>query len=185
MTIGAGHGAEILNNMFNTHVGLKVPEVKVVSSEEFGSDLTGEFSEDILYAVKLHFEGKFCGTAKLIFSVSEVDRLIEVFVPFPPENIEPESIRRDSMTEIGNIVLNSVLGSVSNQINLHFKYKVPRVTTGSIEEILSERPVHEDSVILLAKTRFILENLSVNGNIIIYFETSSLENLISIINAPM
>ena len=90
-----------------------------------------------------------------------------------------DEIRSGTLCEIGNIVLNGLMGSISNVLKMQLKYSVPTYLEGKIGNLTSARGnMSSDTKILLARTHFTIKELKIEGDIIVFFETGALDALL-------
>ncbi|SDU28173.1 hypothetical protein [Desulfobacula phenolica] len=180
INIGVGKSASILNTMLNSHIILQVPLLKILDISELNNEVKA-FSKGKLSTVILKFDGPFSGSAELIFPSETAMILVNSLVGENPIGMDFDSIRSGTLCEIGNVVLNGVMGSISNIFSSYFKYSVPEYIEDFAENIFSEKAVDFDMKVLLAKTKFIIKELNIDGDIMLFFEVSALDRLIEMI----
>jgi chemotaxis protein CheC len=180
INIGVGKSASILNIMLKSHIILQVPLLKILNISELNDEVK-TFSKGKLSTVILKFEGPFSGSAELIFPCETAMVLVNSLVGENPIGMDFDSIRSGTLCEIGNVVLNGVMGSISNIFSSYFKYSVPEYIEDVAENIFSERVVDFDMKVLLAKTKFIIKELNIDGDIMLFFEVAALDRLIEMI----
>ena len=90
--------------------------------------------------------------------------------------LDSDSLRVATLQEIGNIVLNGVMGSIGNVLNRHITYIPPDYFEGGLSSLvdLESAPL----VILYVRTRFEIESLEVGGDIIVVFQLESFDVLL-------
>ncbi len=179
INIGVGRSADVLNTMLNAHIELQVPYVKILKSENFKNELE-VLGSDPLSAVHLAFKGKFSGTAQLIFPSATAAKLITAVTGEDAGNESLDEIRSGTLCEIGNIVMNGLIGTISNILKMHLKFSVPTYMEGKIENITSAvGNFASDTEILLARTHFAVRELKIEGEIVVFFETGALDALLT------
>lgn len=178
INIGVGRSAEVLNTMLNSHIDLQVPFVKILLSDDFRKEIEA-LGSDSLSAVHLAFKGKFSGTAQLIFPAATASKLVTTVTGEEVRSESLDEIRSGTLCEIGNIVLNGLMGSISNVLKMQLKYSVPTYLEGKIENLTSAiGNMALDTKILLARTHFTIKELKIEGDIIVFFETGALDALL-------
>jgi chemotaxis protein CheC len=90
---------------------------------------------------------------------------------------ELDYIRQATLTEVGNIVINAVVGTLSNLFGFHLQYTLPSYRGGTLGAIEDQENLATMEVILLAKTSFTIEELSVTGNMVLFFSLPTFQNL--------
>ncbi len=182
INIGVGRAASVLNTMLDSHIVLQVPFIKLLNPADFKKEIE-MLDKDQLAAVSLGFKGLFSGSAQLIFTTENASKLVTILAGEPDETEDMDSIRTGTLTEIGNIVLNGVMGSISNMLELHFNYSVPTYLEGTSEKLLNSNIADSDRTVLLARTRFLVEELDICGDIALFFEMSVFNKLLNAIEA--
>jgi chemotaxis protein CheC len=196
INIGIGRAASILNEMLESRIILQVPSVKVLDFSQLQQELIEKFADGQLAAVRLSFTGSFSGTAELVFPTESASVLVALLTGEELGTPDLDSVKIGTLTEIGNIAINGVMGSISNVLNQRMNYTLPIYTEDSIEKLLQlnnyrfDELISQDvaklevdsTVFLLAQARFTIEQLEIIGDIILIFETSSFDVLIKAID---
>lgn len=170
--MGVGKGADILNTMLKSHVKLNVLEIAVINGTEQGSDFFQQ-EHNALSAVQMKFVGTIDGFSQIAFPSDSAASLVSAFYG---RKISPDmwgALCASALTEIGNVVLNGVMGHISNLIAMNLEYSVPELiefSAGRWDNILE---ASNDDVIVLVKTCFEVEKLKVSGTFSIVFRTDS------------
>lgn len=181
INIGIGKGAEILNAILATHIKLEVPFVRVLSQSEFEHDIKKN-KVDTLAAVNLSFKGDITGNVELVFPKESASNLVAALTGEDPSSIDLDSIRTGTLSEIGNVVINAVIGSISNLLNFNLTYSAPSYLEGNYEKLSMVIRTGSNSIILQARARFIIDMLAVVGDIVLFLELDSLDKIFSIID---
>ncbi|MDM8516263.1 chemotaxis protein CheC [Desulfobacterales bacterium HSG16] len=181
INIGVGRAASVLNAMLSSHIVLQVPFIKLLQPEDFKKEIE-ILGQESLAAVHLGFQGIFSGSTQLIFTMETASKLVTILVGETDETDDLDSIQTGTLTEIGNIVLNGVMGSISNMLGFHFNYSVPNYLEGSAENLLKANLIVADRTILLARTRFVVEKLDIYGDIALFFEMTVFNKLLEAID---
>jgi chemotaxis protein CheC len=182
INIGVGRAAGMLNDMLLSRVQLQVPYVKVFSPLTLQEEM-GELGGDKLSTVRLTFKGPFSGIASLVFPPDSAAKLVDILTGEEPGDTDLDSIRIGTLTEVGNIILNGVMGSIGNVLERHINYSVPAYIEDNIEHLLLADDPDSNTTILLAHTRFTIEQLQIEGDIILLFEVGSFDALLAAIDA--
>lgn len=181
INIGLGRAAGVLNEMLNAHIHLQVPQVKVFTPLELKKELE-ELSGARLAAVQLGFKGSFSGTSALVFPTDTASKLVDALTGDEPGISDLDSVRIGTLTEIGNIVLNGIIGSISNVLQLRMNYSIPTYMEDFVDNLLTlDNPEHSVTI-LLARTHFIIEQFQIEGDIILVFEVGAFGTLLDAID---
>jgi chemotaxis protein CheC len=182
MNIGVGRAAGMLNEMTDAYVRLQVPSVRIFSALEFKKEMERE-GVDRLAAVRLGFKGPFFGTADLVFLPESASKLVAVLTGEEPGTREFDSVRAGTLNELGNIIISGVMGSMGNLLEKRIEYSLPQYIEDTIENLLKLSNANSDGPILLVRTHFVIEQLQIEGDIMLIFEVGSFDALLAAIDA--
>ena len=182
VNIGVGRAASVLNEMVEARIILQIPFIKVLTPLNLKEELEGRFNDDYLAAVRLGFRGSFCGAAELVFPTDSASTLVAVLTGEEPGTPDLDALKIGTLSEVGNIVINGVMGSIGNVLKQHMDYAVPTYLEDTIENLLTS---DTNVAILLAQARFTIEQLQIIGDIILLFEVSSFDALLEAINQEL
>ncbi len=181
INIGVGRAASLLNEMVNSYITLQIPSVKVLTPTDAYQELAKRFHDDSLASVKLGFTGSFHGTASLVFPTDSASTLVAVLTGEEPGSVDLDAVKIGTLSEIGNIVINGVMGSLTNVLKQYINYTLPVYLEDKIENLLLS--AHDsNSKILLAQARFTIQQLEIIGDIILIFQVDTFDALINAIN---
>jgi chemotaxis protein CheC len=179
INIGIGKAAGIINQMSRIHVILKVPEISIMNAQELRSAFQ-ERSQEKFSAVTLGFHGNFSGRAALVFPPESAASLVSIIIGSEDTGLDMDSLRIGTLQEVGNIVLNGVMGSITNIVREHIDYLTPDYREDSFQNIM--RVDDEKLLILIARTQFTLENQLIQGDIVILFHLQSFDAFVAAID---
>ncbi|MBW4440156.1 MAG: chemotaxis protein CheC [Plectolyngbya sp. WJT66-NPBG17] len=186
INIGVGRAASILNDMLDCPILLRIPLIEVFDTAQLQQKLEKRFNGGCFSTVRLGFSGEFSGTAELLFPTESASILISVLTGEAPDSPDLDAVKIGTLSEIGNIVINGVMGSISNLLRQHLHYAIPVYMEDTIQNLLlhSGQSCNEN-VFLLAQTRFEIQQLEIIGDIILIFEVSSFGALIKAIDLEL
>lgn len=182
LTIGVGRSSEILSEMLGTRINLFIPSINQMRLDELIQHFPA-YQEREMSVIDLQFRGKINGESKLIFPLDSA-RLLGNIILEEDESEDFDSAKIGVLTEIGNIVLNSIMGTISNFLKIPFEYQIPIYQTRFYDKSPGESDRSQE-IILLANTRFSAEDVSVQGDIALLFSLESLEYLTNLIDSYM
>ena len=182
INIGVGQAAAMLNEMIEFPIRLQVPKLQLLTWTELQKELGERLGIDLLSSVQLEFDGSFAGTAQLVFPTESAATLVSVLTGEDEESPELNALKIGTLTEVGNIVINGVMGVISNMLEQPMRYAVPTYTEEDIKHLVPQQKSEPDIPILLAQTRFNIEALQVQGDIILFFNVGSFDTLLNIID---
>ncbi len=175
VNIGVGRAADMLNQITSAHIDLLVPEIIVCESGCIPT--IGNLSPtDPVAAVKLSFTGLFSGAAALLFPPSSAAQLVSILVG-EEQGPGMDSLRIGALQEVGNIVLNGVMGSFANVLGEHLEYMPPDYFEDRLERLLAEE--QDGCRVLLVRTNFVAAVRSIEGDILIFFRLGGFDSLVA------
>ena len=184
MNIGVGQGAGVLNAMIDSHVELSVPSVRVMSAPDVVKELSGA-SQETVSAVQLRFSGNFRGSAGLFFPPDSAVKLVDILAGDDTGPSDLDELMIGTLTEVGNMILNGVMGSISNVIDHHLDYTIPTYTDGTIDRVVSSSISAATDMVIVAETEFRAEALEISGRILLFIEVTSFADLVKALDAAM
>jgi chemotaxis protein CheC len=184
VNIGVGHAAGVLNAMLNSRVQLHVPVVEMMSYEELQSKIQ-TMGHGNLSSIRLGFKGPFSGNASLVLPAEGAVKLVSILTGVEADSSHLHEMQVGTLTEVGNIVLNGVMGAIGNELKLHVFYSVPIYVENPFEVLLSSGQGQFDANVVWVQTSFTIETESIVGDIILVFEVGSLDLLLEAVNRAM
>ncbi|KMP11586.1 hypothetical protein UZ36_03805 [Candidatus Nitromaritima sp. SCGC AAA799-C22] len=182
VNIGIGMAAGLLNEMVNARVHLQVPSVKVVALEEFKNELE-IMGKRKFAAVFMAFNGIIIGNTVLAFPPDSASKLVAALTGEEPGTLELDSVTVDTLTEVGNIIINSVIGSISNMLKLRLQYSVPTYTEDLLDKLIAFQESDFQQTILMAEVDFTIKQLEVQGQLMLIFNMGMFEELLKTIDS--
>lgn len=136
--IGVGLAADVLSQMVNEQVRLSVPVVELTSQQEATDRFLARDQQ--LCSIRQTYSGEVTTDAILMFPEENSLELVRMMVggDMPLEQLT--EMEQDAMAEIGNIILNAVISSLSNTLNLTFEGSLPEVSMVTGETIFNHGP---------------------------------------------
>ena len=120
VNIGMGQAAGVLNEMVSAHIKLSVPLVEIVSLSGLNHKLQ-LLSKDRLAKVQINFNGPFSGTAAMVLAPASAVNLVATLTGEQPGTPDLDSVRAGTLSEVGNIVINGVMGTIVNVLKQRAK----------------------------------------------------------------
>lgn len=184
INIGVGKSSSSLNTLIDQHISLYVPSVELMHYRDFLKYLDN-FKNENYASVTLPFKGDLIGNIKFLLSSSSAANLADSFMGEDFDDEDLDSIRSGVLNEVGNIVTNAVMGSVSNMLDVEISYIVPYFEEGTMSRVIQKGLDIEDGVILFAKADFTIDKIEVSGSFAIFFEMNTFRSLIEKIDQMM
>ena len=184
INIGVGRAAGALNDMVGAHVEVRVPSVRLVSPADI-KEATTWVNEQELATVRMGFSGEIQGTTELVFPADSASKLVALLTGEEVGTPDLDSLRAGALTEVGNILLNAVMGSITNVLERHISYELPTYSEETPEDLVEAVRSQAEAAVLLAQTHFLvrqshssLEQEKIEGEVTLLFGMGSFEVLL-------
>ncbi len=177
VNIGVGRAAASLSTMVKEKIDLSVPKVVTISFQElsFQLGLEEELTEESMVSiVQQPFVGKVGGTASILFPVSSARKLVGLLTDGLLSSEELDLEMEAALTEVGNILINGVMGTIGNITGMEINFQLPeyqKCSTGELEHSFQNRDL------MLAMVLIAIQGQQIKGHLILLFDLPSLESL--------
>lgn len=169
-------GAEKLKVLLNKEITLSTQNIVLVGPEEISKSLSMGEKDYIGY--KMDYSGTYSGTSALLMPRNSLNEIVSEASGIGINEARFNGVLIDFMMEISNITLNSILGTVSNQLSLSLDYKVPQPLGSSLEGLFEDKEKSpEKSKAILVTTIFKFADIENLGEIIFLMSHYSLKKL--------
>ncbi|MEN6498398.1 MAG: chemotaxis protein CheC [Thermoguttaceae bacterium] len=181
VNIGVGRAAAALSELCGERVNVSVPRVLVCQLAELADHLpVDEGQLDTL--VFEDFQGRLSGRAVLAFPHASSLRLGQLLGHIACLPSESDVDLCGILTEVGNLVLNGVLGSMGNMAQTRLLCSVPELVTiteptSLLAGYLSRKDQPEHSL-FLANVHFHVARRDIQGSILVLFECDGIVSLL-------
>lgn len=168
MNIGFGRAAADLAEIINLHVILSVPHIAILQSDEVIRYVQEEIPDTTdMSMITQFFSGKFKGGSFLVFPHGEGSKLLKIFdgeIASLGENYDIDVLEKETLVEIGNIIIGACVGKVAEMLGDVVTYAPPRFfAQDQIFDTLGEVLNKSDTFAILFKTVFDFEQYNVSG----------------------
>ena len=183
VNIGVGKAANSLSDILSEHVVLKVPSVKVFPLTKLPKVISS-FDTETHSTVLQAFQGDFAGTLALVFPPESAARLVSALTGGETDSPNLDAVRSGTLVEVGNIVINAILGTMGNMLESNFIFSLPEYREiEDFKEILAVKNIKkEKGFLMLAEANFNISSLEIQGFIFILFKLDSIKSLIQMLD---
>jgi chemotaxis protein CheC len=172
---GVGQAAHALSELAGEEVQLSVPQVQEVAKREITDKMTAQGGNRIC-AVRQGFTGLINTEALLMFPVEQSLQLVQLMVGDAVPLEQLSEMEQESLAEIGNILLNSVVSSVADMLKIEFEGSLPQVELGQSTQVLC--PTGDfDSIILSLQINFDIASRNIVGYLVFLLDVASSDML--------
>ncbi|MEM8866061.1 MAG: chemotaxis protein CheC [Planctomycetota bacterium] len=180
VNIGVGRAAASLCELIDQHIALRVPKIRTCRPDELQAEVTAG-DKPLDTSVVQDFDGIISGRALLAFPESSGVSLAQILGDQEEGQDELELDLAGILEEVGNIVLNAVLGSLANLFEGEFEYTVPRLSVNeSADGVIASYDTGDgqDQTILMANAHFEVADSRINGSLLLAFSMSEMAVLL-------
>jgi chemotaxis protein CheC len=182
--ISVGKASSLLSEIIDRKIILNVPDVRILDMDNNINmqNFLPEKPDGIFMISSISFDYELEGKASMIFSAEKMRIFIDLCLNSDEtgdyHEISFSDIDIDVIKEIGNIVLNAVVGEIGNLLDLKLTYSLPEVKAYKKDEFFENK----FSSILVLNITFLIENTKIEGAIFVHLTINSFSELMSKIN---
>lgn len=184
INIGVGQAAASLNSLVDSHVDLSLPGIRIMSLEELAEDQAPLFRDKLSY-VRLSFSGPFAGAAMIAFPTEDAVVLVSSLTGVESTSSGLDAVMAGALNEVGNIIINAVIGSISNLLNEELDFVMPEYVEGTLADVVVQDREDASFAAVVAYIDFRIDRLKVAGNIILVFELVSFNSFLSSVDRAL
>ncbi|MGZ3182442.1 MAG: chemotaxis protein CheC [Telluria sp.] len=173
--IGVGHAAAAMSDIVNEEVTMSVPSISFLNRADAAALLGRESAR--VCGVSQHFEGAFQTEALLMFPEDKSLEIVRLMVGDAVPLAELTEMEQEAMSEIGNIILNSCIGTLANIFGQELSGSLPMYHVGSSEAVLTASGSPGDTMVLMLHIDFILEKHEIHGYVAFILDMTALHDL--------
>lgn len=181
VNIGVGRAAASLSDLTGERVELSIPRVFLCDLERL-NDLVQADGEPLDILVFQDFTGELSGRAVLAFPRTSGLKLGQLLgnLDCPPNEMDLDL--SGILMEVGNIVLNGVLGSIANLTGTRLSCAISELATNrdmaaALADCTSAGD-QEGGSVFLTRVQFHVATRDISGSIAILFEIGGIESLL-------
>ena len=168
MNIAFGKAAADLAEVISIFVRLSVPEIAMVQVIDLPAYLRSEVSCcEPISIIEQNFWGEFKGSAFLVFKSGAGKELISLLDSGGEASFESESLEileRETLMEVGNILIGACVGKVAELLKDVVTYSPPRVIIeDNPDHAIPESLLDPSLTAIILKTVFCFHERDVNG----------------------
>jgi chemotaxis protein CheC len=184
LNIGIGRAAASLSELVEKRIALSVPTIHIRRASDGSPALIGDLSQPGT-VINQNFDGKIHGRAALCFPADSglaLARLLSGDIGNSIDGLDAEL--SGILLEVGNIVLNGVMGSISNSLAANLHYGMPEIQSANRQgdKSLLDAERFEDA--LVGDVRFCISDQRIEGSIVLAFTVDSIAHLLETLLSP-
>ncbi|NRA37792.1 MAG: chemotaxis protein CheC [Planctomycetes bacterium] len=180
VNIGVGRAAASMSDMIEQRIELTVPQIHIGQVNEMFDAMRDEGAH--VSAVEQRFSGTFSGMSALMFPTESAATIVCLLLQEEISNAnsasleELEAERESVLTEIGNVLINAIMGSLGNTLSSHLQYTLPVYVESGADDLCLRWGEQTDGA-MIVKVKFEVSDAHISGQFLMMFEVGSLKNL--------
>lgn len=172
INIGTGRAASILNEMLECHIELSVPKIEFMDNDSLQA-YVHSLEGNRYSCISQGYSGLFTGVSSLIFPLDSAATLVYLLTDEVATSPDFNEIKSSTLLEVGNIVINSVMGSLANRGKGTIDYSLPFYEEKDAANIFTTPVADEELVHILATTNFLIKEHNISGDMAFILKLSS------------
>ncbi|MCI1858517.1 MAG: chemotaxis protein CheC [Sporolactobacillus sp.] len=186
--VGVGQAAATLSEIIDKKINLDVPSVKILNIEAGRRELDRFLStvaDGAVMVSSISFNRQLEGKISLIFPADKMHRFIGFCLHEEHSGVDLmdfSDIDFDTVKEVGNIILNAIIGELSNTVDIPVEYTLPEVNV--LDNVYAGRFFEEKNcrLVLIMYLTFGIEGAEIEGAIVINMTLKSLDDILNTID---
>ena len=186
MNLGVGRAAHALSQLVGDEVLLSVPKLNFIpigsAQESFHAELP-----QYLAGVMQDFSGFMNGRAALLFPEARSFELLDAMLGEDISSYQGAEFEEEALAELGNILLNSCLATIANQLNRSILTDIPQAFSTNADDLSGKLNLtdatYADSLLMLVNIDFSLRKRELQGHLIFLIDLRSEEPFIAALKA--
>ncbi|MDM4765081.1 chemotaxis protein CheC [Pelomonas sp. SE-A7] len=175
--VSVADAANLLGGLMNEPVGLSVPKVELMPMDQAMLEFA-RLTDDRVCLVSQHCQGLFTTEALLLFTeAGSLEMVRSLMSPHLPID-SFDDLGQETMAEIGNILLNTCTGAISNLFGAELATDVPLVKVGSLQDVFAELLLNSETLkVLFISIDLQLTQRQIHGQVAYLLDVPSLDVL--------
>lgn len=170
---GIGRASDSLSRLLNTFVELEKPKILFLDCIALNDYLPSINAEKYI-AVSQDIEGAVNGKGIISFPLTEGKTLIDVLLENQSSSDRNfTDIEIEAITEVGNMVINSVASAIADMSSLVLAFQIPKVFFS--ETLIPMELRKKDDLFCVAETQFAINDYNICGYINLVFSLQHAE----------
>jgi len=176
--IGMGKAASCMSHIVGEEIALSVSRLDILRGANQADTITAAIRSPRICAVSQDFTGSLDTRAFLIFPEGKTQEIVRRMIGEPVGTDELSGMEQEALSEIGNIILNSCISSLSEALQDDFHCSLPSYHMGSADEILFANDGCDDDLLILFYMDFPMPSTHIDGYLVFLLNLPSFNALI-------
>ena len=179
---GIGCAQTILRQITSADAQLSVTKVNLMNSSEFDQVL--DISRNKITTINQVVEGTYDGSAILMLPEHKCLELVRALLRDSVPLQEMTEMEEDSLVEVGNVILNACVGSLSNLLAEELRTGLPQLKRNALKLIFENlNPGQiENQNLLVMQIDFQLNDRSINCYLAVFLNVRAMTHLLKTVD---
>lgn len=184
--IGVGQAASTLSDIIDKRIGLTIPNVRILDAASGKIELDKyllQVAEGAVMVSSISFDSQLEGKVSLLFPADKMHHFIDLCLHESRDdlgdNLDFTDIDFDTIKEIGNIVINSIIGELSNTVNIPVEYTLPEIDVLNNASADHFVDCEDYRLVLMMFLAFNIEGTEIAGAVVINMTLKSLDEILN------
>lgn len=181
VNIGVGRAAAALSELVECRVELTVPTIRVIGISQSDRLVHGG-QTGVETMVVQDFTGTLSGRSVLIFDAPSGQTLASLLSGQQSADGELDVEQSGVLLEVGNILLNSLMGTLANEAGYPLTYSLPTLYSSqqSLTRLYTGSPTSEPDL-LVADVQFSVDDRAIRGSLVTVLSGGSIRQIVEAI----
>ena len=176
--IGVGQAANSMSQIVGEAIDLSVPTVEILYGDNQADAISRLTLSPRICAVSQDFIGAISARAFLIFPEGKTREVVRRMLGDSVSTDELSEMEQEALSEIGNIILNSCMSSLSDALQTSFYCSPPAYHLGQVGEVLPINDTHGGDLLMLCHIDFSMPKAKIDGYLVFLLTLPSFNALI-------
>lgn len=175
--IGVGNAANSMSQLINQEIQLSVPKLQIILKDH--AETISEFTQSRrICAVSQDFTGPLNARAFLVFPEGKTQEIVRRMIGEMVTAEDLNTMEEEALCEIGNIILNACISSMSELLSADFVSSLPSYHLGTAFEVLQSSNTSDNQFMLLLHIDFSMPREKIDGYLIFLLSLQSFKELV-------
>ena len=176
--IGMGKAASCMSHIGGEEIALSFPRFDILCGTDQADTIKAAIRSPSICAVSQDYTGSFDIRAFLIFPEGKTQEVVRRMIGKSVGTDELSGMEQEALIEIGNIILNSCISSLSEALQNDFHCSLPAYHMGSADEILFAGDGCDDDLLIRFYMDFPTPSAHIDGYLVFLLNLPSFDALI-------
>lgn len=176
---GVSRANILLNYLTEFPIQVRMSPIQVLSVQQLQITLMAKVGRGQAGAMELSYNGEFDGLAQILFPEETATVLVNTIADSRRRQIDRQATRIKTLTEVGNIFFNGLMGSLSNVTDRSITYLAPSYREDRLKQLIAI-DTSAGSTAIFGQIQF-TPQLFQGSNPILIFQVSPLDEFLKLV----